>query len=305
MSDYTKTTNFTAKDALTTGNAAKVIKGSEHDTEFDNIATAVATKYDSGNLASQAEAQAGTSNTVLMTPLRAEDHITTWAAENDGMVADLQALDLSADAAMCWDQSGSALTGFTLTDGIEFNGTTMRLKSSVAGDLLDISSGVLSLTDVAAGANNPMNLSGTVWTCDITALGAVVGSDLAATDTFLVDYGGVASKIEARDMALRIISAGTTSDTLAIISMNAIRVYTGTATLTLPNSTLTLAAPCIIKNTHASQYVTIALAASATLDSIFHPGPTASVSDRISPGGTGLLYQTATGTWHLSGDLAD
>lgn len=46
MSDYTKTTNFTAKDALPEGNAAKKILGSLFDTEFDNIATAVATKAD-------------------------------------------------------------------------------------------------------------------------------------------------------------------------------------------------------------------------------------------------------------------
>lgn len=44
MSNYTKTTNFTAKDALSTGDPNKVIKGSEHDTEFDNIETASATK---------------------------------------------------------------------------------------------------------------------------------------------------------------------------------------------------------------------------------------------------------------------
>lgn len=44
MSDYTKTTNFAAKDALPSGNSAKIIKGTEIDSEFNNIATAVATK---------------------------------------------------------------------------------------------------------------------------------------------------------------------------------------------------------------------------------------------------------------------
>ena len=43
MTDYTKTTNFAAKDALVSGNPAKVVKGTEVNTEFDNIATAVAT----------------------------------------------------------------------------------------------------------------------------------------------------------------------------------------------------------------------------------------------------------------------
>lgn len=51
MSDYTKTTNFTAKDALLTGDANKLIKGTDHDTEYDAIATAVATKQDSSTAA--------------------------------------------------------------------------------------------------------------------------------------------------------------------------------------------------------------------------------------------------------------
>ena len=44
MSNYTKTVNFAAKDALPTGDAGKIVKGTEIDTEFNNIATAVATK---------------------------------------------------------------------------------------------------------------------------------------------------------------------------------------------------------------------------------------------------------------------
>ena len=44
MSNYTKSTNFAAKDALASGNANKVVKGAEIDTEFNNIATAVASK---------------------------------------------------------------------------------------------------------------------------------------------------------------------------------------------------------------------------------------------------------------------
>ena len=46
MSNYTKTTNFATKDSLPSGNANKIVKGTEIDTEFNNIATAVATKAD-------------------------------------------------------------------------------------------------------------------------------------------------------------------------------------------------------------------------------------------------------------------
>jgi hypothetical protein len=46
MSNYTKTVNFTAKDSLNSGDANKVVRGSEIDVEFTNIQTAIATKAD-------------------------------------------------------------------------------------------------------------------------------------------------------------------------------------------------------------------------------------------------------------------
>lgn len=46
MSDYTKSTNFASKDSLSTGNPLKIVKGTEIDTEFTNIQTAIATKQD-------------------------------------------------------------------------------------------------------------------------------------------------------------------------------------------------------------------------------------------------------------------
>jgi hypothetical protein len=46
MSNYTKTTNFATKDNLSPGNPLKIVKGTEIDTEYNNIATAIATKTD-------------------------------------------------------------------------------------------------------------------------------------------------------------------------------------------------------------------------------------------------------------------
>ena len=47
MASYTKSTNFASKDNLSSGNPLKIVKGTEIDTEFNNIATAIATKIDS------------------------------------------------------------------------------------------------------------------------------------------------------------------------------------------------------------------------------------------------------------------
>lgn len=60
MSNYTKTTNFTAKDALSSGDSAKIVKGTEIDTEFTAIATAIATKQDTGGSVSLTSGVTGT-----------------------------------------------------------------------------------------------------------------------------------------------------------------------------------------------------------------------------------------------------
>ena len=46
MSNYTQSTNFATKDALSSGDPLKIVKGTEINTEFANIAIAVATKAD-------------------------------------------------------------------------------------------------------------------------------------------------------------------------------------------------------------------------------------------------------------------
>ena len=51
MSNYVKSTNFAIKDSLVTGNPSKIIKGTEINTEFDNIASAITSKADANNTA--------------------------------------------------------------------------------------------------------------------------------------------------------------------------------------------------------------------------------------------------------------
>jgi hypothetical protein len=46
MADYNKSTNFTAKDTLPTGNSGKIVKGTEIDTELNAISNAIASKAD-------------------------------------------------------------------------------------------------------------------------------------------------------------------------------------------------------------------------------------------------------------------
>ena len=72
MSNYVKSTNFASKDSLASGNPLKIVKGTEIDAEFNNIATAVATKADLNSPAltgtpTATTATAGTNTTQLAT----------------------------------------------------------------------------------------------------------------------------------------------------------------------------------------------------------------------------------------------
>ena len=49
MTNYVQATNFATKDALASGNALKIVKGTEINTEYANIAIAVATKADTAS----------------------------------------------------------------------------------------------------------------------------------------------------------------------------------------------------------------------------------------------------------------
>ena len=79
MSNYTKTTNFTAKDSLVSGNPSKVVKGSEIDAEFTAIETAVNSK---SNTASPTFTGTATIPTAAITNLTfGGTPITSTAAE--------------------------------------------------------------------------------------------------------------------------------------------------------------------------------------------------------------------------------
>ena len=72
MSDYNKSTNFTAKDTLPTGNAGKIVKGTEIDIELTAISNAIASKADINSAAltgtpTAPTASSGTNTTQLAT----------------------------------------------------------------------------------------------------------------------------------------------------------------------------------------------------------------------------------------------
>jgi hypothetical protein len=68
MSDYTQIVYFAPKDALVTGNPLKKITGTQFDAELAAISTAILSKLDSADIATNGEAAALASTSKLITP---------------------------------------------------------------------------------------------------------------------------------------------------------------------------------------------------------------------------------------------
>ncbi len=173
MSDYTQITDFSAKDALTTGDPEKIILGADFDGEFSAIATAIGTKYDSNDLASQAAAEAGSSNTVLMTPLRVQN----WGDANGGMVGDIQALtDPNADTILGWDDSASAAINYTIGAGLTTSTTTISVSLLGIESLTDPGADRILFWDDSDSAVEWLQLSGLTITTNTLAVDAATTS---------------------------------------------------------------------------------------------------------------------------------
>lgn len=84
MANYVKSTNFTAKDGLPAGNSGKIVKGSEIDTEFTAIASAIASKADTnsptftGTPLATTNGTATTSNTQIATTAFVQNAIRAY-----------------------------------------------------------------------------------------------------------------------------------------------------------------------------------------------------------------------------------
>ena len=108
MSNYTKATNFATKDALPTGNALKIVSGTEIDTEFANIEVAVNTKADTSAMTA---ADALKANIASPTFTGVPAAPTATAGTNTTQVATTAFAKAAADAAAATVVSGGPSLG--------------------------------------------------------------------------------------------------------------------------------------------------------------------------------------------------
>lgn len=169
MADYSQVNDYSAKDALSTGDPLKLIKGSDIDAEFSALSTAVASKFDSTDVATAGEAQAGTNNTKVITPAR----LTAWGQNGAGVIEDVQALaDPEADRILFWDDSANTTTWMTISTGLTLTGTTLTVNEAGLTRTLTAGAGMTGGGDLSA--DRTFNV--------IAGTGIIVTADAVATD---------------------------------------------------------------------------------------------------------------------------
>lgn len=375
MSDYARAnsggaTHFGDKDALTTGDADKVIVGSQFDTEFNAIVTAIASKFDTTDIASEAVAQAESSNTTLITPLR----LSSWSIANDGVIGDLHALSgQAADALYGWDNSAAAAIGFTMGTGLAFNATTIEIShlgledltdpnadriffwddsaglstwltvsnglsinattlgidDSAAGAGLTASSGVLAvgagsgltvnandvaITNVAAGAAQPVVITSGVFTFDLSSITELgIAGVSQSQDKIVVSDNGVIKVMPWDQLGVPVVEVANASQTFALTDANTFQVMTGILTADKTWTVPTNAAvafdigTCILvcdRDGTGSIVLDVVGDTGVTLTSRLRSASGASGSHDIMAGGSACLIKVATDEWIITGDIA-
>ena len=202
MSNYTKTTNFAAKDSLPSGNAAKIVKGAEIDTEFNNIATASATKANANNAAL-------TGTTVFATLSDGTIAITGWVDE-DNMASNSAVLIPTQQSVKAYVDSNVTAQDLDVTDGTTsididldseslgiLGGTGITSSASGTGVTLAIDSTVTTLTGTQTLSNK--TLTTPVISGALTTNSTIDGRDVAVDGTKLdgIESGATADQTAA------------------------------------------------------------------------------------------------------------
>ncbi len=232
MSNYSKTTDFEAKDSLPTGDSGKIIRGAEFETEFDAISTAIATKADTAGptFTGTLTFETISDGTIGVTAFVDEDDMSSDSATLvptqqsvkayvDSQVT-AQDLDFQADSggALSIDLDTETMT-FTGGTGIDTSGSGNDVSFAIDSTVATLT-GTQTLTNktlTSPDVNTPDIDGGTI---DGTVIGGTTPAAVSATTVSATGNITVGGTVDGRDVAtdgtkLDGIEAGATADQTA------------------------------------------------------------------------------------------
>jgi len=181
MTDYTKTTDFAAKDSLPSGDTGKIIRGTEFETEFDNISTSIATKAD---LASPTFTGTATIPTAAVTSLTLGGVAVTATANELNIL----------------DGVTSTATELNVLDGVTVTTDELNILDGVTADAteLNLLDGVTELASYASGD----------WTPEVAD--ATSGGNVATTSSSVGRYVKIGNFVQVNMIITNINTTGLT-----------------------------------------------------------------------------------------------
>jgi hypothetical protein len=190
MANYTKTTDFAAKDTLPGGDTNKVVRGSEFETEFDAISTAIATKSDTASPTFTGTVTIPTvdinAGAIDGTTIGANSAAAGTFTNLNATTVDLDGGTLDGATIGGTTAGAGTFTNLTATGTVTFSGATLSDLGTVT--TADINGGTIDGVTIggsSAGAGTFTSVTAT--TADInggTADNVVIGGSTAAAGTF-------------------------------------------------------------------------------------------------------------------------
>ena len=198
MSNYVQSTNFATKDALASGDPLKIVKGTEINTEFNNIAIAVATKADlasptfTGTVTAPAFVGPLTGNATTATTAT-----TATAAGNvTGVVAVANGgtgvASLTANNVILGNGTGALQVVAPSTNGnvLTSNGTTWTSATPAAAPVTSVNSQTGAVVTTTLGNIGSVLIAANTSTSTYYLPGSTAaGSSLVYTSTFVSATG--------------------------------------------------------------------------------------------------------------------
>ena len=222
MSNYTKTTDFAAKDSLPSGDSGKIIRGSDFETEFDAIATAITSKAESASPTFTGTATiptaavttlslGGVSVTSTAAELNILDGVTATTAELnyvDGVTSAIQTqLDAKAPTASP-TFTGTVTIPTADINGGNIDGTTIGGTTTAAGSFTTIT------------GSGDMAIDTDTLFVDVSADKVGIGTSSPATPLHASDSGNELARLQSTGTTgsyLTFLDADTTSGQKAYI----------------------------------------------------------------------------------------
>ena len=226
MTNYTKTTDFAAKDSLPSGDSGKIIRGAEFGTEFDNIETAVNSKSNkenpvftgtiTGNGSGITNVAAASIDLTVSSDTDADYNVPFMNATGDGGSAKVLQVD---DNGLMFNPNSNTLS----VNRLKGSNDNLLIQDTSGNTILDIDANALeipvntTITGTTAVTGN-VTVTGTVEFDGLSGTGAVTVTDILDQDN--MSSNSATALATQQSIKSYVDSQVATSDTLAEVLAN-------------------------------------------------------------------------------------